>query len=187
MQLLMLRLARHLTFQMIRDDYTTRDRKYLHRILARITEYLEQESGIASHYLEYVSGAGKNRYEVEHIWADKHEQHMDEFSHPVDFEEYRARIGGLLLLPRKFNASYGDLPYEKKLPHYNARNLLARSLHPQCYDHNPGFLQFGERSGLPFRPHEQFKREDMDARGELYRQIAECIWDPDDLLREVEL
>jgi hypothetical protein len=162
------------------------NRKYLHRILARVTEYVEQESGMSSHYLEYVSDAGKNRYEVEHIWADKYERYTDELSHPVEFEEYRNRIGGLLLLPRKFNASYGDLPYEQKLRHYNTQNLLARSLHPQCYDHNPGFLQFVEHSGLPFRPHEQFKKADMDARGELYRQIAERIWDPDGLLREVE-
>ena len=161
------------------------NRKYLHRILARITQYVERESGMASHYLEYVGGSGHNRYQVEHIWADKFQRHADEFSHPVDFEEYRDRIGGLLLLRRKFNASYGDLPYERKLPHYNTQNLLARSLHPQCYDHNPGFLQFVERSGLPFRPHKQFKKADMDARGNLYRQIAERIWDPDDILREV--
>jgi hypothetical protein len=35
-------------------------------------------------------------------------------------------------LPKPFNDSYGALPYEEKLPHYYAQNLLARSLHPQC-------------------------------------------------------
>ena len=37
---------------------------------------------------------------------------------------------------------------------------------------------------LPFRPHEHFKKADIEGRGELYRMIAERIWNPDDLLRE---
>ena len=136
-----------------------------------MTDYVETQSGQPSHYLDYVS-EGKGRYEVEHIWADHPEQHTDEFSHPADFAEYRNRIGGLLLLPKSFNASYGDLPYEEKLPHYNTQNLLARSLHPQCYEHNPGFLRFVQESGLPFKAHSQFKRADLDERGVLYRQLA---------------
>jgi hypothetical protein len=161
------------------------NRWYLHRILARMTDYIEQQSGMPSRYMEYVSNTGRNRYEVEHIWADKYERYTDEFSHPVDFQEYRNRFGGLLILPRSFNASYGALTYKEKLPHYNTRNLLARSLHPQCYERNPGFLRFVEESGLPFRPHTQFKKVDMDARYELLRQLAERMWNPDDLLREV--
>jgi len=162
-------------------------RKPIHRILARITDYIEQQSGMPSRYMEYVSEAGKNRYEVEHIWANKPDRHKDEFPHPSDFEDYRNRVGGLLLLPKSFNDSYGSLPYEEKLPHYYAQNLLARSLYPQCYEHNPGFLQFIERSGLPFRPYDQFEKADLDERGALYRKIAERIWDPDELIREVDL
>ena len=153
----------------------------LHRILARITDYVETASGQPSRYLDYVS-EGKTRFEVEHIWADHPERHTDEFGHAADFAEYRNRIGGLLLLPKSFNASYGDLPFDKKLPHYNSQNLLARSLHPQCYQHNPGFLRFIEQSGLPFRAHEQFRKDDLEARSALYRQIAERIWNPADLL-----
>ena len=61
------------------------------------------------------------------------------------------------LLPKSFNASYGDLPYEDKLPHYLTQNLLARSLHPQCYEHNPGFLKFKEQSGLSLAPFDSFQ------------------------------
>ncbi len=160
------------------------NRYALHRILARLTDYVEMQSGQPSRYLDFVS-EGKRRYEVEHIWADHPERHSDEFSHPADFAEYRNRIGGLLLLPKSFNASYGDLSFEDKLPHYNIQNLLARSLHPQCYDHNPGFLHFVQASGLPFKPYAHFKRADLEERGLLYRQIAEQIWNPDDLLQEV--
>ncbi len=161
------------------------NRPALHRILARMTDYVETQSGEQSRYAEYVA-SGRNRYEVEHIWANHPGRHAEEFPHPADFTEQRNRLGGLLLLQKKFNASYGDLPYEEKLPHYNTQNLLARSLHPQAYEHNPGFVRFVRESGLPFRPHEQFTREDMDLRSELYRQMAERIWNPEDLIREVE-
>ena len=127
---------------------------------------------------------GRGRYEVEHIWADHPEQHADEFGHPADFGEYRNRIGGLLLLPKSFNASYGDLTYEEKLPHYNTQNLLARSIHPQSYEHNPGFLRFVQQSGLPFKSYGHFTKADLEERSVLYRQLAERIWNPDDLLAE---
>ncbi|MBU0495880.1 MAG: DUF262 domain-containing HNH endonuclease family protein [Chloroflexi bacterium] len=162
------------------------NRWYLHRILARMIGYMEQQSDLAPRYMEYVTSSGRERYEVEHIWADKPERHADEFDHPNDFREYRNRIGGLLLLPRSFNNSYGALPYEAKLPHYNSQNLLARSLYPQCYEHNPGFLRFVQESGLPFQPHGEFKKADLDARQDLLRRLAEQIWNPDDLLKEVE-
>jgi hypothetical protein len=163
------------------------NRWYLHRILARMTAYVEVQSGEPSHYLEYVDVATRNRYEVEHLWADKPERHTAEFPHAADFHEYRNRIGGLLLLPRKFNASYGDYHYEKKLKHYFSQNLLARSLNPGCYENNPGFRAFVKRSGLPFRPHEHFNRNDLDQRQELYRQLAEAVWNPSDLLRSGEV
>lgn len=158
------------------------NRYSLHRILARLTDYVETQSGLPSRYLDYVN-EGKGRYEVEHIWADHPERHTDEFRHPADFAEHRNRIGGLLLLPKSFNASYGDLTYEEKLPHYNTQNLLSRSLHPQCYERNPGFRRFMQESGLLFKPHAQFKKSDIDERGVLYQKLAERIWNPDDLLR----
>ena len=161
------------------------NRYALHRILARLTDYVETQSGQPSLYLDYVN-EGRTRYEVEHIWADHPERHTAEFNHPADFAEHRNRIGGLLLLPKSVNASYGDLSYSDKLPHYNTQNLLARSLHPQCYEHNPGFLRFKDLRGLPFVPHEEFNTADLEQRGELYRQIAERIWNPDDLLMECQ-
>ena len=159
------------------------NRYQLHRVLARITDYVEVQSGQPSQYLNYVN-AGSTRYEIEHIWADHWERHQDEFTHSSDFAAFRNRFGGLLLLPKQFNASYGDLPYEQKLPHYNTQNLLARSLHPQCYERNPGFLSFKDRSGLPFVYHERFDVRALEKRTDLYRKIAQKIWNPDDLLKD---
>lgn len=157
------------------------NRYAIHRILARLTDYVETASGQTSRYSEYV-GEGPGRYEVEHIWADHPERHTDEFSHASDFAEYRNRIGGLLLLPKSFNASYGDLPYKDKLPHYRTQNLLAHSLHPECYTHNPGFLRFVKETGLAFEAIKDFNKSDLEARGELYRQLAELVWNREEIL-----
>ena len=155
--------------------------RQIHRLLARITDYVETQSGQQSRYVEYMT-SGNRRYEVEHIWANHPERHTDEFSHPSDFRSMRNRIGGLLLLPKTFNASYGDLKYEEKLPHYNSQNLLARSLNPECYSRNPGFLKFVSDSGLPFRPLEHFKSSEMEERCDLYLKLAERIWNPKNVL-----
>jgi uncharacterized protein with ParB-like and HNH nuclease domain len=173
------------------ETFAQNDRFYLHgmnrkqikRILARITDFIETQSGMASRYYEYMGGKGNNRYEVEHIWADKPDRHTDEFKNEHDFAEHRNRLGGLLLLPKSFNASYGALTYEEKLQHYFGQNLLARSLHPDCYLHNPGFAAFVQSSGLPFHPHATFKKADMEERQTLYREIAERLWDPARLLQ----
>ena len=161
------------------------NRYALHRILARLTDHLETESGLPSRYLDYIA-EGRKRYEVEHVWANHYEQHTDELDNAADFAEQRNRIGGLLLLPKSFNASYGDMTYEEKLPHYDSQNLLARSLGTPCYSHNPGFVKLKKDSGLPFKAHSHFKKADMEKRSALYRQIAERIWNADDLLGEVE-
>jgi hypothetical protein len=155
--------------------------RQIHRLLARMTEYVETRSGMPSHYTEYAKRGGKGGYEIEHIWADHSDRHEDEFSHPTDFAEYRNRIGDLLILPKSFNASYGDLPYDKKLGYYDSQNLLARSLNENAYSHNPGFAQFVSASGLPFQAHGEFRKADVDSRQELYRKLAEQIWNADRL------
>ena len=155
----------------------------IHRLLARMTDYIETRSGQVSRCAEYAQ-RGRKGYEIEHIWADHSERHEDEFSHPSEFAEYRNHLGGLLLLPKSFNASYGDLPYREKRRHYLEQNLLARSLHEQSYDRNPGFRRFIKESELPFRAHTEFKKADLDARQELYRKLAEHIWNPERLAQE---
>jgi len=162
------------------------NRRKIHLLLARFTAYVEAKAGLTAHYAEYVDGKGKKAYEVEHIWADHAERHEDEFKHPADFQEYRNRIGGLLLLPKSFNASYGDLPYDKKREHYLKQNLLAQSLHENAYDHSPGFKRFIAESGLKFQAHKEFKKADLDARQELYGALAEQIWSPARLLEEAK-
>lgn len=157
------------------------NRFYIHQILARMTDHVERSSGMPGRFVEYVGGSGTSRYEVEHIWANHPERHADEFPQAADFLEYRNRIGGLLLLPKAFNASFGDLAYGKKVPHYLSQNILARSLHPGAYEHNPGFLAYAQRSRLPFQAMATFDKTALDERQDLYQRIAEEVWSPDRL------
>ena len=158
----------------------------VHYLLARITHYIEDKSGIASSFDGYVSRQIKKPFEIEHIWADKYERHAHEFDTEDAFHQYRNRFGGLLLIPRGFNQSFGDMPYEQKVNKYIEQNLLTKTLHPQCYVNNPSFLAYKERSRLPFRAYpETFRKKDLDERQELYRQICEEIWDPARLDREI--
>ena len=157
--------------------------RQIHRLLARMTDYIETRSGQPSRYEEYAK-RGPKGYEIEHVWANHPERHTDEFEHPSDFEEYRNRIGGLLLLPKSFNAAYGDLPYKKKREHYLKENLLAQSLHELAYERNPGFKRFIKESGLAFRPHSEFKKADLDERHILYQKLAERIWSPERLTQK---
>ncbi|ACI18935.1 DUF262 domain-containing protein [Dictyoglomus thermophilum] len=153
-------------------------RFYVHYILARMTDFVEVESGLKSRFEEYIA-KGPNRYEIEHIWSkNAFNELKGEFSSLSDFEEHRNKIGGLLILPKSFNASYGDLLYTEKLKHYFGQNLLAKSLHEDCYNHNPGFLNFIEKTGLPFKPYSKFGKKELEERQELYCQLADIIWSP---------
>jgi uncharacterized protein with ParB-like and HNH nuclease domain len=175
------------------DNFDTNSTLRLHQmnryslkwLLARMTNYLEVRGGLASRFEEYMSEGRKDGYEVEHIWADHWEQHKDEFTHEADFDEYRNRLGGLLLLPKTFNASYGDWPYARKLPRYIEHNLLAQSLNPEAYDRNPPLTKLIQ-AGLPFTGHKEFKKADIETRQKLYVTIAKQVWNPDRLNAHAE-
>jgi len=156
--------------------------KAIHRQLARFTDWLEQQSGGPGHYEEYIVRSGQNAFEVEHIWSDHYERFMHEFDQQNTFDQYRDRIGGLLLLPKKINASLNDMTYDEKLPHYLKQNALAQSLHKDFYSNNPGFQQTITRHSLPFHPHESFTKADLEERSQLYCQLAALIWSPNRLL-----
>ncbi len=148
--------------------------KYL---LARITAWLEGRCEGTLTFADLVSRKRKHPFEIEHIWSNHPEEHQ-EVATTQAFSDLRNRFGGLLLLPKDFNASYGDATYEKKLPHYLAQNILARSLHPQCYQNNPTFLKLVADRNLPFAPVEQFTTESFEVRQQLYRRLCEEVWDP---------
>jgi len=155
-------------------------RKYSHirYLLARITSWLDTELVTGAPFDQYLSWKRNPPFEVEHIWANHFERYAHEFEFEHEFAEHRNKIGGLLLLPKDFNASYRDMPYEAKLRHYFSQNPLAQSLHPKMYEHNPAFRRLRDEHGLAFKPYESFTRAAIDERQELFRDLAKIIWNP---------
>lgn len=152
--------------------------RYMMHILARLISYISTQSGIDLKFPHIVNRKIKDSYDIEHIWANVFEQdnHQKEFTTAYEFEQYRNMFGGLLLLPKSINRSLKDLPYNDKRFKYVQQNILAKSLHPDCYKNEPGFKRFINDSGLSFKPFDKFDRSDLDERQRLYKEIAKKIW-----------
>lgn len=154
-------------------------KRYMLHILARMTHYIEEQSGINSNFADYVNREQKNPYDIEHIWADDYTQgnHQQDFSTEEEFKQFRNRFGGLLILPKDKNRSLQDMEYSKKVIKYDSENLLARTLNKNCYSNNPLFLRFMNETQLPFKPYEQFDKKALIERQSLYKEICKKIWD----------
>ena len=93
-----------------------------------------------------------------------------------NYIEINKSIGDLLVLPKSFNASYGDAPYSVKVEHYFGQNILAQSLNSKKYINNPGFIRYVNVSGLAFKSYTEFKKDSISERANLYRNILEYNW-----------
>lgn len=60
-------------------------KKYIKNILARITGYIEEQTGVASNYCNYMNTQTKNPFEIEHIITDHYEWFTSEYA---DQEEW---------------------------------------------------------------------------------------------------
>jgi hypothetical protein len=158
------------------------NRKQVRYLLSRMTGWVETQCGQPDLIADYLGfGPSGRPYEIEHIWADHFGPYAEEAGSPDRFRLVRNRLGALLLLPKEINAAFRDDPYSLKAEHYRAQNLLARSLHPLCYERNPSFRRFTLRNSLNeyFRayPH-TFGITSITERQRLYRALCELIWDP---------
>ncbi len=152
------------------------NRYFVKFLLSRITGFIEQQSGASTNFSTYFVSPGTKSFEVEHIWADKFEEHRDEFEQRHEFDSYRNRIGDLVLLPQGTNQSYGAMVYRVKVEHYLKENLLVKSLHPKAYENNPNFVGMATKLGLKFKAHPAFRKADIDERQMLIQKICEAIW-----------
>jgi hypothetical protein len=152
------------------------NRYFVKFLLSRITGFIEQQSGAPTSFSTYFVSSGTKPYEVEHIWADRFDEHRDEFEQQHDFENYRNRIGDLVLLPQGTNQSLGAMSYAEKIRHYLKENLLVKSIHPEAYENNPNFLRMAQSLGLKFKPHKLFAKADINERQALLQSICEVIW-----------
>lgn len=139
-------------------------------LLSLITAIVGEKSGEPQYPLN-----SDQKQEIEHIWANHYLEHT-EFASESEFQQTRNNIGDLLILPKSFNASYGDKDYSIKIEQYFSQNILAQSLNDKKYVNNPGFVKYKNESGLAFKPYSIFSKDSISERAELYRQILLNNW-----------
>ena len=150
--------------------------RYMLHLLARVTDYIETQSGIPSNFNNYINREIKNPYDIEHVICDHHDWFIDEYPEKDIFDKHRNKFGGLLLLPMDKNRSLTDKTYDKKLPIYFGENLLAKSLNEDCYRNNPQFKRFIEAENLNFKSYNNFDKKALLERQELFENLAKKIW-----------
>lgn len=153
-------------------------KKYIKNILARITGFIEEQTGVASNYCNYMNTKTKNPFEIEHIITDHYEWFTSEYADQEEFKRWRNSIGALLLLHKSINASLNDAKYDYKLSKYcsNEGNIYSESLGDQAYQNNPKFKKFIADKGLGFKPYAQFGKTEITERIQLLVQLVDLIW-----------
>jgi Protein of unknown function (DUF1524) len=151
------------------------NRKFVKHLLSRISSFLDNLVGKDNNYPSYHHPNGK-QFEIEHIWANKFEEHTDEFEQKGDFQDWRNSVGALLLLPQGTNQSFSSDKYEDKVEHYIKENTYAQTLHSSYYSKNPNFLNSEIIRNLEFKPHQVFKKSDIGDRQKLVQRICEKLW-----------
>lgn len=155
--------------------------KKIHYLLARLTDYIEEESGISSKIDSYLNkGKGKD-FEVEHIIADNFNAYSDYFENEEEFNSTRNLIGNLALLQRGTNQSLGNKIFEEKKLRYKGENILLQSLCEEAYISNPNFTKFIKEKSFNFTSFEKFTKNEVKSRTELYYKLVKEICNTDKL------
>ncbi len=152
-------------------------KRYMLHQLARLTHFVEKQSGKDTRFDVYVDRTIKNPYDIEHIWVDHYDRYESEFETEEEFQRTRNMFGDLVILPQDINRSLNDDEYSKKLEKYYGQNLLVASLNENCYTNNPNFLRFKESNNLSFKNEPDYTKQTIKERQKLYEQLARLIWD----------
>lgn len=156
-------------------------KKYIKNLLARITGFIEENTGVASNYCNYMNAQTKNPFEIEHIITDHYEWFTSEYADQEEFKRWRNSVGALLLLHKSINASLNDSKYSYKLAKYcsNEGNIYTESLGDLAYQNNPKFKRFITNNGLSFKPYAQFGKAEISERIQLLVQLVNLVWNAD--------
>lgn len=155
--------------------------KKIHYFLARITDYIEEKSGISSKIDSYLNKRKGKDFEIEHIIADNFISYSDYFENEEEFNSTRNLIGNLALLQRGTNQSLGNKVFKEKKLRYKGENMLLQSLCEEAYISNPNFTKFIKETSFNFVPFENFTKIEVRTRTELYYNLAKEIWKTDKL------
>lgn len=158
------------------------NRTFVRYFLARLTAWLEVGVGHSDPILDYLAVTDDGPvYQIEHLFSASHAQYASEVPDANTFRTLRSRLGALVLLHRRDNASLKERHLDAKILAYKGKNYLAGSLHPATYGAGESrfrsFIKAQEIAEL-FRPYSGHISSYVEERGVLYHAIAERVWDP---------
>jgi uncharacterized protein with ParB-like and HNH nuclease domain len=157
--------------------YEDSNKHFIRYFFARIEKFIADSISrdLRKPFDKLVNG---NSYHIEHIIGDN-DKCLNLFDGDVDrFEKERNRLGGLLLLRRKFDSlkdERNDLPYNKKLVFYEDTLLWNETLCRKCYKQNNNFAGL-KKYGLKIEPMSAFGPDELKERHELLFNMVKLIW-----------
>ena len=166
-----------------KKNYTNMNTRMLRYFLARIEQYISQETSITmqNSVIDISRKTGRiTGYHIEHILSHN-ETNRSYFQSDEEFEEKRNLLGGLLLLRGLDNISSGNEEYENKLKTYSNGLMWGHSLCEDFYHSNLNFTKFNERLqnefGVAFKPYIKFDKNALEERSRLLYQLVKIIWE----------
>ena len=191
-------LAKVLAHDVAGDEYTDlggletlrmrdgNNKAIVYYLLARMTGWLE--NGIKgteiAHYLEQKD---LRPYHIEHLFPASLVSYQEAIENAEQYQQWRDRIGGLVLLDGSDNSGMGAALLAEKADWYRHHNWLAGSLASAVYRPRSAanFKRFVKQHGLKDHFRAYIDGEPVikliESRGRLYRAIAERIWNPERL------
>ncbi len=169
----------------LKKDYTNMDKRSLRYFLARIEQYICQETDQSMmNDVEYISTktGRQTGYHIEHILSHN-SQNRQYFTSDEEFESKRNLLGGLLLLKGLDNISSGNEEYTDKLKTYSAGLVWGHSLCEDYYHTNKAMESFNtklfNKCGLKIESIEVFDAKALEARSQLLYNLVKIIWEID--------
>lgn len=149
-------------------------------LLARLTGYVAVGCGKPNEIENYLHS--DRLWEIEHLWPNKHGLYRHQVPDEIVFRSLRNRLGSLVLLPHRDNASLGAMPFEEKVKRYAKYNDLAAILSAGYRKNNPTLNRFVQRNNIDslfrsFGPKETIEQI-TKVRQELYLRLCDQIWNP---------
>ena len=170
----------------MKRNYTNMNTRMLRYFLARVENFISQETGIAmqNSVSEISKRTGKvTGYNIEHILSHN-ETNRSYFQSDEEFEEKRNLLGGLLLLRGLDNISAGNEEFEDKLKTYSNGPMWGHSLCEDFYHANLNFTNFNQKllkeSGVSFKSYQKFDKVALEERSKLLYKLVKIIWEIED-------
>jgi hypothetical protein len=160
--------------------YSTLSKHFLRYFFSRIEHFigLESELPCGTYWQHLRQVRGKDMHHIEHIlaWDDRGEN-CEAFPDEDTFTRERNRLGALVLLKGKDDASSRNELYAEKLKTYFGNGTLwAQTLRENFEKSNIGFKEFREKYNLDIKPYDTFGQTAINERHRLLFEIVRHIW-----------